>query len=81
MGFLSLRCRWQIKKAEKRTSERSIKSRSDERRLFAASGNEKSHPRNQKRKHFERSAFSFLELCVPQAERDAHFVRDDGFAL
>ena len=24
--------------------------------------------------------FSFLERCVPQAERDAHFVRDDGFA-
>ena len=23
----------------------------------------------------------FLERCVPHAERDAHFVRDDGFAL
>ncbi len=39
----------------------------------------KSHLRTQKRKHFGRSAFSFLERCVPQAERDAHFVRDVAF--
>ncbi len=24
---------------------------------------------------------SFLERCVPHAERDVHFVCDDGFAL
>jgi hypothetical protein len=27
------------------------------------------------------TAFSFLERWVPHAERDAHCVRDDGFAL
>ena len=36
----------------------------------------KSHLRNQKRKRFQRTAFSFLERCVLWAERDAHFVRD-----
>ena len=41
----------------------------------------KSPPRNQKRKQSIGLLFSFLERCVPQAERDAHLVRDDGFAL
>ena len=40
----------------------------------------KSPPRNQKRKQ-SIGLLSFLERCVPHAERDAHFVRDDGFAL
>ena len=38
-------------------------------------------PPQPKTKAVHWTAFSFLERCVPQAERDAHFVRDDGFAL
>ena len=32
------------------------------------------------KKHCISSAFSFLERCVPQAERDVHFVSDVCFA-
>ena len=35
---------------------------------------------SQKRKQ-SNGLLSFLERCVPHAERDAHFVRDDGFTL
>ena len=38
-------------------------------------------PPQPKTKAVHWTAFSFLERCVPQAERDAHFVRDAGFAL
>ena len=38
-------------------------------------------PPQPKTKAVHWTAFSFLERCVPHAERDAHFVRDDGFAL
>ena len=38
-------------------------------------------PLHPKTKAVHWTAFSFLERCVPQAERDAHFVRDDDFAL
>ena len=38
-------------------------------------------PLHPKTKAVQWTAFSFLERCVPQAERDAHCVRDDGFAL
>ena len=40
----------------------------------------KSPPRNQKRKQ-SIGLLSFLERSVPHAERDVHFVCDDGFAL
>ena len=36
---------------------------------------------NTKTKAVNWTAFLFLERCVPHAERDAHFVRDDGCAL
>ena len=35
----------------------------------------------QKRKQSIGLLFSFLKRCVPHAERDAHYVRDDGFVL
>ena len=36
---------------------------------------------NTKTKALRKKCFLFLERCVPQVERDAHFVLDDGFAL
>ena len=54
-------------------------SAGDSRRLCDASGPFKSHPCIQKRKQSIWTAFSFLERCVPQAERDVHFVRDVAF--